>query len=200
MANTPMQAGFKRGARRTVWAVLRPSWTRGPNPGGAPNGQARLSGVAAVSKGIGARGGGGLAWRRCCWATVGPEPVGFQEGKLKIPPSRHGWNPERTGIQFQSCCRRGQGVVTRRALQQLCWAGCCRGLGPRTGHLLAECLSRWARSGQGQRVTGSPVALSVSLPSCPLHSLASYLQASSAEVPAPACLELGAIAPKFWIP
>lgn len=76
-------------------------------------------------------------------------------------------------------------------MQQLCWAGCCRGLGPGPGHLLAECLSRWARSGQGQRVTGSPVALSVSLPSCPLHSLASYFQASSAEVPAPARLEPG---------
>lgn len=130
----------------------------------------------------------------------GLEPVGFQEGRLKIPPSRHGWNPERTGIQFQSCCRRGQGVVTRRALQQLCWAGCCRGLGPRSRHLLAECLSRWARSGQGQRVTGSPVALSVSLPSCPLHSLASYLQASSARSQPRPALSLGVTVPVFWIP
>lgn len=40
---------------------------------------------------------------------VGREPVGFQEGKLKIPPSRHGWNAESTGIQFLSCCHRGTG-------------------------------------------------------------------------------------------
>lgn len=59
-------------------------------------------------------------------ATVGREPVGFQEGKLKIPPSRHGWNPERTGIQFPSCCHRGAGGGDQ---EQLCWAGRGRGAG-----------------------------------------------------------------------
>ena len=49
------------------------------------------------------------AWRPRCWVSVGREPVGFQEGKLKMPPSRHGWNPERTGIQFPSCCHQGAG-------------------------------------------------------------------------------------------
>ena len=112
-------------------------------------------------------------------ATVGREPVGFQEGKLKIPPSRHGWNPERTGIQFPSCCHRGAGGGDQEGLQQLCWAGRGQGLEPRTEHPLAESLGRWARSGQGQHVPGSPAALSVSLPSCPLHSLPSYFQAVS---------------------
>lgn len=62
-------------------------------------------------------------------ATVGREPVGFQEGKLKIPPSRHGWNPERTGIQFPSCCHQGAGGGDQEGLEQLCWAGRGRGAG-----------------------------------------------------------------------
>ena len=55
--------------------------------------------------------------------TVGREPVDFQEGKLKIPPSRHCRDPERTGIQFPPRRRRGQKAVARRALQQLFGAG-----------------------------------------------------------------------------
>lgn len=173
------------------------SWAWGPNPGDGLARQACLQRLL-LSLGAVAGGGGGLGLEARLLGHVGLEPVGFQEGKLKIPPSRHGWNPERPGIPFQSCCRRGQGVVTRRALQQLCWAWRCWGLEPRTGHLLAESLSRWARSGQGQRVTGSPVAPSVPLPSCPLHSLASYFQAGSAEVPAVACLEPGCRHAHVW--
>lgn len=78
----------------------------------------------------------------CGW-----EPVGFQEGKLKIPPSWHG--PERTGIQFPVLLSLGAGVVTLRALEQLCGAGHFWGLESGTGHLLAETLDRWARAGQG---------------------------------------------------
>lgn len=111
---------------------------------------------------------GEVAWacRRHCWATVGLEPVGFQEGKLKIPPSRHGWNPERTGIQFPSCRRRGQGVVTRRAPSSRVGLGVAGGWSPGPG-------IHWLRPGAGGRGQGradcywkpsSSVCLSAKLP------------------------------------
>lgn len=195
MGQQPRASRVQEGTQE-AW-LGRSSWAWGPNPGDGLARQAFLQRLL-LSLGAIAGGGGGLGLEARLLGHVGLEPVGFQEGKLKIPPSRHGWNPERPGIPFQSCCRRGQGVVTRRALQQLCWAWRCWGLEPRTGHLLAESLSRWARSGQGQRVTGSPVAPSVPLPSCPLHSLASYFQAGSAEVPAVACLEPGCRHAHVW--
>lgn len=140
-----------RGREREEDWGWQPRVQAGPGVLGWVGGEPAFLGWLLLFQGLGA--GGKVAWacRRHRWAMVGQEPVGFQEGKLKIPPSRHGWNPERTGIQFPSCCRRRQGVVTRRATQQQrqrqpCGAGRCWGLEPRLG---IYWLSPWA-GGRGQ--------------------------------------------------
>lgn len=141
---------------------------------------AELPRALQASKRIGL-GEGGLG-------PSGQEPVGFQEGKAKIhTPSRH--VPGRTRIQFPVLPTGDKGGVLRAC------SSCARSSARRFWGLEPGASIYWPRLGpvgevrQGGQVTGNQTALSVSLPSCPLHSLVSCFHAVSGTGPSLACPE-----------
>lgn len=140
---------------------------------------------------------GNQSWGKGGWAPRDRSQWASRKG-TQDTPSRH--VPGRTGIQFPVRLTGDKGGVLRACSSCACVRACSSarhfwGLEPGASIYWPR-LQPVGEVRQGGQLTGSQTALSVSLPSCPLHSLASCFHAvfgtgPSLARPEPGCPCLG---------